>query len=84
MDETCYKCGYVGKLTDDHRIPRWLVRRVGNFGVKGKTTAKNIQRLCRPCNAIKAGYMDYSDPIVREYLKDFIQQVGAHIKRFET
>lgn len=74
----CPKCNKeVLFLTRDHIIPESLIRFVGKIGLSKMKFKKNsayyggisnIEMICEKCNRTKGNYVDWKDPIVREYI----------------
>lgn len=71
--DKCEKCGSTENLTRDHIIPKWLYKRLNNFGpslrfsqtFKKNLGQSNFQTLCSECNSKKAGGLDMTHPMTR-------------------
>lgn len=81
MKSKCEKCGQKRKLTADHIIPRWLIRRVHLFGINVDVPEERIQKICADCNQEKGGLIDYVHPTSREFLKRFATEI---LKKLES
>lgn len=81
--DICSKCGSDKDLTRDHVIPDWFRSKVHNFGFRihtGKSTFPNYQKyqtLCKECNLKKGGKIDWSNEVVREYMRKFANNILA-------
>ena len=66
-------CGRIENLTIDHIIPEMILRDFG-FRPRKFFDRENFRLLCRPCNQLKSGRLDFSIPKTKElllkYLKD--------------
>lgn len=87
--KVCLKCGNsVIALTRDHRIPRWLVKRISYLGFKQfsehKLKKRNAemaeQLICATCNMAKGGNIDWTDTLTREFMAEFAEAILAKLK----
>lgn len=75
--DKCEKCGSQENLTRDHIIPEWFRIKARCFGFRihtGKSSLPNFrkyQTLCKKCNLNKGGKIDWSNEVVRDYLRKF-------------
>ena len=82
----CVYCGSTENLTKDHKIPKWLFLRAYHFGIKRHKLLKkelgatNTQILCRDCNGEKGGFIDYSLPEVRVFMKEIRDNINENLK----
>lgn len=87
----CEICQRVRPLTRDHVIPRWLIKTCRYFGNShadianraGVTMSKLVRDVCSDCNITRSGDIDYSNPIIRAYLKQFILSTYERIQQYE-
>ncbi len=80
--ETCNR--RTDYITKDHIIPKWLVRRTNNFGIKVSRKMPFYRKVCAECNLKKAGTIDYADLHVREHMKRFARALKLKIKEAEN
>ena len=96
--ETCVICGTTENLTRDHVVPRWFSLGVKHFGFRmRKANFKDkalffkedgskhykYQTMCEKCNHFKGGIIDYSNPLVRGYVRYFIETVQEILDEHE-
>lgn len=89
MPKICPKCfKEVEVLTFDHRIPKWLLTKMGYFGF-GRLKVSRLRRnnllmlrqmICVTCNTNKGGKIDWSDPLVREFMSQFVLMIIEKLK----
>ncbi len=86
----CIICGATENLTKDHVVPKWFTMAIKFFGFRFRGANMEstpgyykYQTLCGKCNVTKNGYMDYNDPYVRKYLKQFANNILDIIKIYE-
>lgn len=67
----CKRCGREDMLTVDHNIPKWML---ADFGIdfEREFMPSNLVLLCRPCNAVKSGHLDFSLPQTKELLLELL------------
>ena len=73
----CLKCDAVGEVTEDHVIPDWFMKVMANFGVK--TPEKQLQIICKKCNLLKAGKVDYKDETTRKMAQELIIKLQTNL-----
>lgn len=66
-NKRCVKCGSEEELTKDHIIPKWIYKRSQYLGFKKNLGKKNEQILCSKCNSKKAGGIDVTTEIGRNF-----------------
>lgn len=85
-------CGSTEDLTKDHVLPRWFSQGVKYFGFRMRRSNMGLgppketglyQTLCRKCNSLKSGIIDFSNPMIRAYVKQFVENVQEIIKIHE-
>ena len=89
---TCPECQQDGTLNRDHIIPRWLMKAMYNFGFKpddvllkaGLLGKRITQPMCIACNGMKSGFLDWKDPLVRQYIKTFLLMCEEELDRREA
>lgn len=69
----CRKCGRETLLTIDHIIPKILLRSFMDIEVE--IFLENYQVLCRPCNQLKSGQLDFSIPETKQLLLRLLERV---------
>ena len=75
----CPKCKeQVKRLTIDHIVPDWLVKRIDLFQVN-LIIVGNKERICADCNIDKGGIVDYKDPRVKKFIKEFVIQLEEKV-----
>ncbi len=81
----CPKCNKEKeKLTKDHVIPKWLLRRLHNYGIKRCKAPKVVnEMICSSCNVRKGGKLDYSNPEVREFMRWFAYEILDNINEHD-
>lgn len=45
------------------------------IGPSKKSGLFRFQTMCEKCNSLKSGHIDYSNPLVRAYVRQFIDNV---------
>ena len=70
----CEKCNkYISILTVDHIVPIYFLDSFDDTGRAKYEDADNFQFLCHPCNSIKAGSFDRTNPktinLILKYIK---------------
>lgn len=89
----CPKCKLeVDQLTRDHIIPKWFYNpsRLRDLGLRdkgeswGKISMNNRRYICLPCNLKKGGVIDYTDPIVRQFVRNIIKRFQANLDAVKT
>lgn len=78
----CLRCDAIGPVTEDHVIPDWFVKRLGNFGVKAPKE-NEIHMVCPKCNSNKGGKIDFSHNMSRELVKEIIKNWVVEIRKHE-
>ncbi len=74
--KTCLLCKRSRVLTRDHIIPKWLLVQTHIFGLNGVKIPKNNYRMiCSDCNRSKGGTIDYSIPMVKEFMIDLANEI---------
>ncbi len=68
------KCGRGDMLTVDHIIPKMLLRDFG-VDVEREWMPENLELMCRPCNALKSGHLDFSNPKTKEMLVQLLSKL---------
>lgn len=71
--KACARCGKFALLTVDHIIPRSLLSKFLSLDWGDKE--QNLQVLCEPCNKIKGGDLDYTNPKTIPLLRQLIDRV---------
>jgi len=81
----CPKCNKEKeKLTKDHVIPKWLLRRLHNYGIKrGKAPKVVNEMICGSCNVRKGGELDYSNIKVRMFMLWFVEKIMDKLNEYE-
>lgn len=88
----CAKCDFVGRLTVDHIVPRWILHRMHSFGVDMPRLSKlkkrdpgfvNTQLLCQRCNNRKGGSVDFSYPEVRMLMSELADAIYGELKKHD-
>lgn len=89
----CVKCGVTENLTKDHVIPSWFIATAYKLGFRIKGSSVRVrmsgkplkyQTLCMKCNHEKGGIVDYSNPVVRAWLKVYIENIQDIINIYEN
>lgn len=78
------KCGFVGKLTKDHIIPRVFYKILAKYGLKQNANrAKNIEYICTNCNNKKGHRLEKSNEEANELLKELFMQMenGVYVSQ---
>ena len=70
----CEDCGRTEMLTLDHIIPLIILRDFG-FNPKKFFDKENLRLICRPCNGIKSGRLDFSDPRTKKLLLKYLEMI---------
>lgn len=76
----CPKCGKDNRMSRDHIVPRWLLRRIGQFGLNKLKQNRLVpelvfQKICVVCNYEKGGKIDYDNPIVNDFMLKFAHAI---------
>jgi len=66
----CLRCKKYTKLTNDHIIPIAILKAMG----MSNNENFNIQRLCYPCNALKASQLDPKNPRTRPLMLYYLDR----------
>lgn len=69
-------------MTEDHVLLKWFRKALPNFGLK-KPPQNNVQLLCSQCNSKKAGVIDYSDIITRDFMKQIAEGIILEVRKHE-
>lgn len=87
----CPVCKTETNMTRDHLVPSWFLNDVSKFGISWKELVERAglqgkmwTLMCGPCNLAKGGYIDYSDHVVRLFMKEFIKEIEARFEYFEA
>jgi hypothetical protein len=79
---TCPECkkefSHLVPRTEDHILPRWFTKRLHLFDIE-MDIPENKQYVCFNCNQDKGGVIDYSIPMVRSFMKDFVHQINKKL-----
>lgn len=67
----CQTCSRTENLTLDHIIPLIIIRDFG-FDPQKFFDKEDLRLICRPCNQLKAGRLDFSDPHTKELLLKYL------------
>lgn len=80
----CLRCDKIGRMTEDHVVPQWLVKYLPYFGVSKKELPPlDTEMVCEDCNHTKGGKVDFSYPLVRAVMKPIITKWVAQIRQYE-
>lgn len=71
--EIC-KCGRKDMLTVDHLVPKHILIDMG-FDARRQWMPENFVLMCRPCNALKSGHLDFSNPKTKEILLNLLEKI---------
>lgn len=80
------------ELTNDHIVPKWLVKTVVKFGISMKGFSHNNTRppitlkekMCKKCNLEKGGNIEYNNPVVLTFVRDFLEELNKKVTAYET
>lgn len=70
----CRRCSRKDMLTVDHLIPRILLAQFG-VDVEREFLPDNLILLCRPCNSLKSGNLDFSFPETKTVLLELLNKL---------
>lgn len=80
----CLRCDAVGKVTEDHVVPQWFIKQIGNFGLSKKDLpSMETEVVCEKCNSTKGGKFDFQFPACRAVMKPIIQKWVEDIRKYE-
>lgn len=82
----CAVCECEQEMTIDHIVPKWLLIDVARFGLsftdileKANLQGKMWRDVCTACNVAKGGQILWKDPVVRDYMKEFVFQINERL-----
>lgn len=61
----------IERLTVDHIVPQNILKNFG-LSLEEMFELKFLQIMCRQCNSIKAGQLDFKNPKTKELLLDLL------------
>ncbi len=67
-------CGRKDMLTIDHIVPKQILIEMG-FDAERQWMPENFVIMCRPCNALKSGRLDFSNPKTKEILTKLLERL---------
>lgn len=73
QEGVCAKCGRTTKMTVDHIIPVMITDRLDEGYEIATNDEENFQLLCRPCNTMKSGNIDITNPKTARLLVKYMQ-----------
>lgn len=80
----CLRCDKIAKMTEDHVIPQWFEKQIGNFGIlKKDLPPMEKEMVCEECNGTKGGKFDFSFKACRDVMKPIITKLVADIRKHE-
>lgn len=83
----CQELKTKEEMSKDHIIPRWFINNVFNFGIPHAIVKEwekgNKEKVCKKCNALKAGKIDYDHPKSRIFVLQFIEELTKKLKQHE-
>lgn len=72
-ENKCERCGRESMLSLDHIVPVNILKMMGLSVMEIYGDEQNLALLCRPCNSLKSGNLDFSDkrtkPLLLKYLE---------------
>lgn len=71
--EKC-SCGRTTMLTIDHIVPKQILIEMG-FDAERQWMPENFVIMCQPCNALKSGRLDFSNPKTKEILLKLLERL---------
>ncbi len=67
-------CGRKDMLSIDHLVPKQILIEMG-FDAERQWMPENFVIMCRPCNALKSGRLDFSNPKTKEILTKLLEKL---------
>lgn len=68
------RCGRADMLTIDHVVPRVILIEMG-FNAEYQWMPENFEVMCRPCNALKSGHLDFSNPKTKKIFTQLLKNL---------
>jgi len=71
--QECSKCKRVTRVTVDHIIPFCILNRLDDGAEISVNDVENFELLCVPCNSMKSGNIDITNPKTARLLVKYMQ-----------
>jgi len=71
----CERCGRKDILTIDHIIPMNILKLLGFTLKEMYEDTENLAILCRPCNSLKSGNLDFADERTKKLLYKYLERL---------
>ncbi len=70
----CIRCGRKDMLTVDHNVPKVILADMG-IDFEREFIPENLVLMCRPCNNLKSGHLDFSLPQTKATLLKLLEKL---------